>query len=173
MKNIPQNKIFGNVLIIEDDMRINRMLSILLEHDTNLKTFSATDGFTGLKIFRDNDIDAVLLDLMLPGMSGEEVYEKLHEISPNIPIIVLTASESVNKSIKLMKMGVFDYIMKPFDNQKLVTIVTNAVGISRRRKKFERSEHEENLLEKIVVISNNEENIYHMSEILGSNYEII
>ena len=138
MQNITQNKIFGNVLIIEDDMKINRMLGILLEHDTNIKTFSAADGPAGLKIFRENDIDAVILDLMLPGLSGEEVYEKLHEISPYQPVIVLTASESVNKSIKIMKMGVFDYIMKPFDNQKLVEIVVNAVGTSRLKKKSER-----------------------------------
>ena len=173
MQNITQNKIFGNVLIIEDDMKINRMLGILLEHDTNIKTFSAADGPAGLKIFRENDIDAVILDLMLPGMSGEEVYEKLHEISPYQPVIVLTASESVNKSIKIMKMGVFDYIMKPFDNQKLVEIVVNAVGTSRLKKKSERPNRDNNLLEKIVVISKNDENIYHMSQILGSKYDVV
>ena len=173
MKNITQNKIIGNVLIIEDDTKINRMLCILLEHNTNIKTYSAFDGPTGLKIYKDHDIDAVILDLMLPGMSGEDIYEKLNEISPNIPVIVLTASESVHKSIKLMKMGVFDYITKPFDNRKLVATITNAVGISRRRKNIERPEHEEKLLEKIAVISKNDENIYHMSEILGSKYEVI
>lgn len=149
------------------------MLGILLSRDNNLRILSANDGPTGIKLFKNNNIDAVILDLMLPGMSGEEVYEKLYEISPSIPIIVLTASESVNKSIKLMKMGVFDYIMKPFDNQNLIKVVTNAVGISQRSRNLEIPKQGNNLFEKIVVISKNEENIYHMSEILAGKFEVI
>ncbi|MGL5580438.1 MAG: response regulator transcription factor, partial [Cetobacterium sp.] len=101
-----------NILIIEDDPKIRRYLELELVHE-GYNIDLAIDGSDGLKLFRENNYALILLDLMLPHMSGEEVCKTIRNES-NIPIIVLTAKDEIFSKIALLDLGADDYITKPF-----------------------------------------------------------
>ncbi len=105
------------ILIIEDDKNINDMIKALLLSN-GYETLSAYSGTEGVMI-HDNKVDLILLDLMLPGKTGEEIVEEL-KAKNNAPIIVMSAIHDVDKKIDLFDLGADDYITKPFDNKELL-----------------------------------------------------
>ena len=106
-----------NILIIEDDLRIRRILQLELEHEGYLVSL-AKDGKEGLEEAKLMRYDLILLDLMLPEISGEEVCKELRKNS-DVPIIVLTAKENIRSKVELLDMGADDYITKPFNIEEL------------------------------------------------------
>ncbi len=106
-----------NILIIEDDLRIRRILQLELEHEGYLVSL-AKDGKEGLEKAKLIRYDLILLDLMLPEISGEEVCKELRKNS-DVPIIVLTAKENIRSKVELLDMGADDYITKPFNIEEL------------------------------------------------------
>ena len=110
----------STILIIEDDKDINEMITTLLANN-NFNVKNAYSGTEGLLVHNDN-IDLILLDLMLPGKNGEEIIKELKEKN-NVPIIVMSAIEDVNKKIDLFSLGANDYITKPFNNDELIARV--------------------------------------------------
>ena len=107
----------NTILIIEDDKDINEMLTKLLTNN-NFNVENAYSGTEGLLVHNDN-INLILLDLMLPGKNGEEIIKELKEKN-NVPIIVMSAIEDVNKKIDLFSLCANDYITKPFNNDELI-----------------------------------------------------
>lgn len=105
------------ILIMEDDIKIRRILELELEHE-GYKVCEVKDGAEGLELFKKEYFDLILLDLMMPKMSGEEVCKKIRETS-QIPIIVLTAKEQLLSKVNLLDMGADDYITKPFEIEEL------------------------------------------------------
>ena len=105
------------ILIIEDDKDINEMLTKLLMNN-NFNVNNAYSGTEGLLVHNDN-VDLILLDLMLPGKNGEDIIKELKQKN-NVPIIVMSAIEDVNKKIDLFSLGANDYITKPFNNDELI-----------------------------------------------------
>lgn len=106
-----------NILIIEDDLRIRRILQLELEHEGYLVSL-AKDGKEGLEKAKLIRYDLILLDLMLPEISGEEVCKELRKNS-DVPIIVLTAKENIRSKVELLDLGADDYITKPFNIEEL------------------------------------------------------
>lgn len=106
-----------NILIIEDDLRIRRILQLELEHEGYLVSL-AKDGKEGLEKAKLIRYDLILLDLMLPEISGEKVCKELRKNS-DVPIIVLTAKENIRSKVELLDMGADDYITKPFNIEEL------------------------------------------------------
>lgn len=107
------------ILIIEDDIHINNMLNELLTQ----KGYETHCGFSGteaLLLMQNNNYSLMLLDLMLPGKTGEQVLEETRKQGNNIPIIVLTAKSDKESTVKLLNLGANDYIDKPFDNNELL-----------------------------------------------------
>lgn len=103
------------ILIVEDDIYIGNLLEELLKDKYRpLRAFSGTEA---LLQFRANEIDLILLDLMLPGLSGEEVLSK---INGRAKVIVLSAKDSKEDKIGNLLSGANDYITKPFDNEELL-----------------------------------------------------
>lgn len=106
-----------NILIIEDDEKIRRILQLELTHE-GYRVDTAIDGDDGIDKFNSNKYDLILLDLMLPKLSGEEVCKKIRSMS-EIPIIVITAKDQIKNKIELLDMGADDYITKPFNIDEL------------------------------------------------------
>ena len=102
-----------NILIAEDDVNINNLLKEALEREGYVcrQAFSGTEAV--LLLERD-DVSLILLDLMLPGMTGEEVLAKIRENS-DMPVIVLTAKDGMDEKLELLRNGADDYITKPFN----------------------------------------------------------
>jgi DNA-binding response OmpR family regulator len=108
----------ARVLVIEDEIDI----SAFIKRGLVLQGFAvdvAASGEDGLNIFRETPADAVLLDLMLPGIDGVEVCRRLREASPDLPIIMLTALDSVGEKVQGLEAGADDYITKPFSFDEL------------------------------------------------------
>lgn len=105
------------ILIIEDDKRVRRYLQLELEHE-GYTVDTACDGEEGIEKFKNNFYNLILLDLMMPKLSGEEVCKKIRD-SSEVPIIVLTAKDQTLNKIQLLDMGADDYITKPFEIEEL------------------------------------------------------
>ena len=98
----------STILIIEDDKDINEMLTKLLTNN-NYNVLNAYSGTEGVLVHNDN-IDLILLDLMLPGKNGEEIIRELKNKN-NVPVIVMSAIQDIDKKVDLFDLGANDYIM--------------------------------------------------------------
>ena len=107
------------ILIVEDDNDINCMLKELLEGQ-GYETVQAFSGTEALLYLEKRVPDGVILDLMLPGMAGEELLKHIKEKSPDTAVVVSSAKEDVQVRISLLKAGADDYVVKPFDTQELL-----------------------------------------------------
>ena len=112
----------SKILVIEDDKEINRLICEYLT-ENGYEMLSASNGLAGLNVLEQTtDIDLCLLDLMLPMKSGDRVMQSLREFS-DVPVIVLSAKDTVQTKIDLFRLGVDDYITKPFDLDELLVRV--------------------------------------------------
>lgn len=105
------------ILLVEDDRGISRILQLELQHK-GYKVDLAYTGIEGLEKSRVNFYNIILLDLMLPEMSGEDVCKKIRETSA-VPIIVVTAKDKIFSKVNLLDIGADDYITKPFEMEEL------------------------------------------------------
>ena len=110
------------VLIIEDDKNINEMLQELLSNN-GYNVSSAYSGTEALLI-HNKQIDLIVLDLMLPGKNGEEIIKKLKTIN-DVPIIITTAINDIDKKLDLFELGADDYITKPYNPTILLLRIQN------------------------------------------------
>ena len=106
------------ILIIEDDEKLARMIELELSHE-GYEADKAQDGVTGLEMGEEGDYDLVLLDIMLPGMSGIEVLRRLRK-SKDVPVILLTARDETVDKVLGLDSGADDYITKPFAIEELL-----------------------------------------------------
>ena len=112
----------SKILVIEDDEEMNRLICEYLT-ESGYELMSATNGIAGLSILESTpDVDLCLLDLMLPMKSGDRVMQSIREFS-DVPVIVLSAKNTVQTKIDLFRLGVDDYITKPFDLDELLVRV--------------------------------------------------
>lgn len=114
----------NRILIIEDDNEISNMIADYLGKN-GYETHIAKDGIRGIKYVIEKKPDLIILDIMLPYKSGDEILREVREFS-DIPIIVVSAKENVQFKVDLFKIGVDDYVVKPFDlSELLARIETN------------------------------------------------
>lgn len=108
-----------HILIVEDEEGIVQFLKQGLEEE-NYRVSAVNNGSEGLEIFKKGKTDLVLLDWMLPKMTGIEVCQSIREINSKIPIIFLTARDTVQETVEGLKAGANDYIKKPFSFDELL-----------------------------------------------------
>ena len=106
------------ILIIEDDTSIHSLIKEALDLH-NYQTLSAYSGTEGKLLFEQHGVDLVLLDLMLPGMNGEELLKEIRQNS-SVPVIVISAKNDQESKLELLTNGADDYIIKPFDIKELL-----------------------------------------------------
>jgi len=102
------------ILIVEDESSIHSILKDILEEE-NYETFDAYSGTEALMLLERETVDLILLDLMLPGLSGEDIIERAN----HIPIIVLSAKIDPSDKVNCLLKGANDYVTKPFDKEEL------------------------------------------------------
>ena len=106
------------ILIVEDEEKLARFVELELMHE-GYETSKAFDGRTGLDLAVSGEFDLVLLDIMLPGINGIEVLRRIRKTS-DIPVILLTARDSVMDKVSGLDTGADDYITKPFEIEELL-----------------------------------------------------
>jgi DNA-binding response OmpR family regulator len=116
----------GTILIIEDDPRMQRTLQRAFAHE-HYATLISGDGQAGLDLFRSERPLAVVLDLILPSISGRELCRIFKQQSSEIPIIVLSAISEVADKVLLLELGADDYVTKPFSPRELTARVQAAI----------------------------------------------
>ncbi|MBQ8041425.1 MAG: response regulator transcription factor [Lachnospiraceae bacterium] len=108
----------AKILIVEDEAKIARFLELELKHE-GYEVTHAADGRLGLERALQKDVDLVLLDIMLPGLSGIEVCRRVR-MESQVPIIMLTAKDDVTDKVAGLDMGADDYMTKPFAIEELL-----------------------------------------------------
>ncbi|OWA33282.1 DNA-binding response regulator [Saccharibacillus sp. O16] len=116
----------GNLLIIEDEDKIARLLELELGYE-GYHTGRAASGTDGLEQFKEGGWDLVLLDVMLPGLSGIEVLRRIRSTDLLTPVILLTAKDSVEDKVSGLDLGASDYVTKPFQIEELLARIRSAL----------------------------------------------
>jgi DNA-binding response OmpR family regulator len=113
------------VLVVEDDKEINRLLCKILE-ENKYAVQSAYTGVDGIAMLRSEQFDMVLLDIMLPFKSGDEVLSEVRSFS-DVPVIMITAKDLTSTKVDLLRLGADDYITKPFDIDEVLARIEAAL----------------------------------------------
>ena len=120
----------SNILVVEDDPDINRLLCKIMENG-GYQCRCAFSGSEGMLLCEQYQYDLVLLDLMLPGLTGEEFIEKVRRIR-TMPIIVVSAKPGLEERVNALRLGADDFISKPFDNREVLARVEAQLRRSRQ-----------------------------------------
>jgi two-component system nitrogen regulation response regulator GlnG len=120
----------ARLLVIDDEPNVLYSLTESL-HSDELEVLSAPTAAQGLELARTARPDAVLLDVRLPDLSGLEVYDRLRQLDPRLPVVVMTAYSTTETAIEAMKRGAFDYLLKPVDLAQLREVLDRALELSR------------------------------------------
>jgi two-component system response regulator PilR (NtrC family) len=122
----------GSVLVIDDEEIMREILQTLLEREGYTVRLAA-NGQEGLDLARALPFDAVIVDVMMPGIDGLQVLQELKKQDENLPVLMITAFASMDTAIRAMKLGAFDYITKPFKNDEVLVVLQNAIEHRRLR----------------------------------------
>jgi len=114
-----------NVLLVDDEEKFLDVLSQRLG-TRGLDAVTATTGEEALVKIKDKNFDAIILDIMMPGMGGIETLKRIRKENPELQIIMLTGRGSVDKAVEAMKEGAIDFLEKPADIEKLLEKIENA-----------------------------------------------
>jgi len=114
------------ILVVEDDRTVQKALKRIFESEDYAVEIT-TDGQAGLDAFRTSPPSAVVLDLRLPGIAGNDVCREIKKEAPSLPVIVLSAKTDVTDKVLLLELGADDYVTKPFSPRELVARVRAAV----------------------------------------------
>lgn len=115
----------ARVLIIDDEVDLCDMISHILNKSGYI-TYIASDGNVGMEIFNKEFPNVVILDLRMPGINGIEILRQIRNINNEIPVIIVTAYGEIRSAVEAIKIGAYDYITKPFDNEELELTVKRA-----------------------------------------------
>ncbi len=120
----------STVMIIDDDDQLRKSFHKLLAEE-GYRVSSAASGEAGLDLIDKQLPDLVILDMRLPGMSGLETFQKIHQIEPKLPVIIMTAYGTTESAIEATKMGAFDYILKPFEILDMLAVIKQGLEAGR------------------------------------------
>ncbi len=120
----------ASLLVVDDDPSVLHVFRRLL-NDGDMRVLAADTGSAALEMIRQQKPDVVVLDVILPDIGGLDLYKKIHEIDPQLPVIFVTASAASETAIEAMKLGAFDYLLKPLDFPKVRELVARAAQIRR------------------------------------------
>jgi DNA-binding NtrC family response regulator len=113
------------VLVVDDDPGVRESFRLILEDHYDVT--DVPDGPTALDVVRASAVDLVLLDIRLPGMDGIEVLERIKTLDEGIEVILVTAVKTVRTAVAAMKLGAFDYLTKPFEEDELLSLSRRAL----------------------------------------------
>ena len=116
----------GTICIVDDEPSILHTLSSILEDEGYQVTIAKT-GKEALKVIQREPPDVVMLDVWMPEIDGLEVLKRVREQFPNVMVIMMSGHGSVETAVKAIKLGVYDYLEKPLDLEKIPILVRNAI----------------------------------------------
>ena len=116
----------GKILIVDDELVVRDSLNHMFQ-DEGYETEAASSGKEALEGLNAGDFDLALLDIRMPGMDGIALHAKLHEIDPDLMVIIMTGYASVDTAVQALKRGAYDYVVKPVDPDELLHLISKAL----------------------------------------------
>jgi len=145
------------ILVVDDEPGLRESFRLIL--DDEYEVIDVPDGPAALDVLRSTQVDVVLLDIRLPGMDGIEVLERIKAIDEAVEVILVTAVKTVRTAVAAMKLGAFDYLTKPFEEDELLSLVRRAL----ERRSLERE---------VVYLRSELERRHDFDEIVGQHPEM-
>lgn len=124
------------ILIVDDNRDMQFVLSKILK-EQGYETVTVGDGQRAIKELKTKSPNLVLLDIKLPGIDGMKILEEMKQVDKDVVIIMLTAFGAVKDAVRAMRLGAFDYITKPFDNEEITLIIKKAISTQYLSKEIE------------------------------------
>ncbi len=131
-----EEETLGRVLVVDDEESMREFLSVILRKEGH-EVETAAGGEEALERERNASFDVVLEDLKMPGMDGIELLQALKERDPELLVIIMTAYSTWNSAVEAMRLGAYDYVRKPFDNNDIKATVARAVSLKRAHERAE------------------------------------
>lgn len=147
----------AKILVVDDELSMREMLSDTLKSE-GYRVLAVDDGEKAVAQVRDEEPEVALLDIKMPGMDGIETLAQIRQLDKNISIIVITGYGTMKNVVEAMKLGVYDYISKPFDIKELKKLIEGALKVQRLSRQGSFSRQELKLEEK-----------YRLENIVGKN----
>lgn len=119
-----------NILVVDDDRSVIHLIKAAFK-GADVEVLAAGSASEGLKLLRSHKPDVMLLDIMLPEITGLELFQQIREVDQNVPVIFITAGGESETAIEAMKLGAFDYLLKPLDVARVKHLVDQALEIRR------------------------------------------
>lgn len=120
----------GRILVVDDEAHIRSTVKMVLSK-AGYDVVEAEDGEKGIKAITANDnafmVDMILCDMQMPNIDGVGAITHFRDQFPSVPVVVMTGHPDVQSATKLMKQGVMDYLVKPIEKDKLLTVVADTV----------------------------------------------
>jgi len=116
----------SRILIVDDQRAVREEMAFALTYD-GFQVIEAADGEAGLQAAKEPTVAAVLLDVKMPGLDGLEVLARLRELRPDLPVVMVSGHGDIDTAVLAVKKGAYDFLKKPFDNDRLLVSVKNAL----------------------------------------------
>ena len=142
----------NKILVVDDDQNILKVIKLRLEAN-NYRVATTLQAEAAVKIAKNKIFDLALVDFKLASKNGIELMEELHQIDPEMPIIILTAYGTIKNAVQAMKKGAYNYLTKPFDDQELLLQIKNGLekkSLSKEVKRLRDMVKEKHGLENVV-----------------------
>jgi DNA-binding NtrC family response regulator len=123
---------YPTVLVVDDERGPRLALELILQRDYRVLT--AESGEEALDVLRAEPVDAVTLDLKMPGLAGHNTLSIMRGIDPDLPVIVITGYGSYESAVKALRLRAFDFISKPFDSKQILLAIEHAMDERRRHR---------------------------------------
>jgi two-component system nitrogen regulation response regulator NtrX len=129
------NKFRPKILVVDDDINWRNILIDILTSE-GYQTIPAGDGEEAIKKVRDNELNLVLLDLILPDINGLEVLKRIKEEKPDLVVIMITGFGTIKDAVSAIKIGAYDFLEKPSDREKILLTIRNALEKERMQREI-------------------------------------
>lgn len=164
------------IFLIDDEEILTKLVSHWVSDrwGYQIKVFRDAESFYA---FNDAEPDLILLDIMLPGISGMEILKRIKEKNSDIPVVMLSAQGNVETAIETLKLGAFDYLPKPIDLPKLEVTIKNAIknyDLARELKNLLEEKQRSYSFDNIIAIDNKMEEVFRlMQKVLNTSVNVI
>jgi two-component system, NtrC family, response regulator AtoC len=145
------------ILVVDDEAGIRQSFKMVLKDQ--FRVLLAEDGSTALDILTKTTVDLILLDIVLPDINGLDLLEKLKAIDPNAEVIMVTAVKEIQTAVRAIKLGAYEYIIKPFLVEDVINIINRAL-------------EKHNLLKEVTYLKTELERFHPFEEMVGQNEEM-
>ena len=148
----------NTILVVDDERGVRQSFNMVLKDEFNV--LLAKSGEDAVDIFSKNPVDLILLDILLPDINGIDLLAKLKEMDPRIEIIMVTAVNAVQTAVKAIKIGAYEYIIKPFNVDEVISVIHRAL-------------EKHSLVKEVTYLRNELERVQPFEKMVGKGKEMM